>query len=260
MKDIWLALTVPGDRIAFSMYPLQFLFPPIPPDSYATGFSRLNEAFTIVQQKTARKIWVAETGWSAVKVLTSYQHASPPSGCGAVLIDDTVVGGGKPPKLPGGFAQPGPGQKFEAVVWWEMRDLLKGADADACPCPRPSDTCAVLDTFYAVGGQWGELLLRRFGNMGLRRFDGSPRSAHELWVQTFRRPLATTAGFTHFKGFPNPLREGGAANGSKPSTPISPGRPFGTAATAICPAPTGVYLVRAESRGGRKTLKFAVVR
>ncbi|MBL0250239.1 MAG: hypothetical protein IPQ26_06260 [Elusimicrobia bacterium] len=71
------ALTVPGDRIAFSMYPLQF-FPPIPPDSYATGFSRLNEAFTIVQQKTARKIWVAETGWSAVKVLTSYQHPSPP--------------------------------------------------------------------------------------------------------------------------------------------------------------------------------------
>ncbi|MBL0250240.1 MAG: hypothetical protein IPQ26_06265 [Elusimicrobia bacterium] len=57
----------------------------------------------------------------------------------------------------------------------------------------------------------GELLLRRFGNMGLRRFDGSPRSAHELWVQTFRRPLATTAGFTHFKGFPNPLREGGTA-------------------------------------------------
>ncbi|MBL0361184.1 MAG: hypothetical protein IPP70_09025 [Elusimicrobia bacterium] len=274
------ALTVPGDRIAFSMYPLQFLFPPIPPDSYATGFSRLNEAFTIVQQKTARKIWVAETGWSAVKVLTSYQHPSPPSGCGAVLIDDTVVGGEANLRnyLEVLLSQ-AQDKKFEAVVWWEMRDLLKGADADACPCPRPSDTCAVLDTFYAVGGQWGELLLRRFGNMGLRRFDGSPRSAHELWVQTFRRPLATTAGFTHFKGFPNPLREGGTAtftdlpgDATLKIFTVS-GEWVQTVYADFTgqalwdgrdrdgrPAPTGVYLVRAESRGGRKTLKFAVVR
>ncbi|MBK8126946.1 MAG: T9SS type A sorting domain-containing protein [Elusimicrobia bacterium] len=100
-----------------------------------------------------------------------------------------------------------------------------------------------------------------------------------MWVQTFRRPLATTAGFTHFKGFPNPLREGGTAtftdlpgDATLKIFTVS-GEWVQTVYADFTgqalwdgrdrdgrPAPTGVYLVRAESRGGRKTLKFAVVR
>jgi hypothetical protein len=274
------ALAVPADRIAFSMYPLQFLFPPIPPDSYSTGFARLNEAFTLVQQKTSRRIWVTETGWSAVKVLTSYQHPSPPSGCGAVLIDETVVGGEANLRLYlDALLNQAQDKKFEAVVWWEKQDLLNGADADACPCPRPSDTCAVLDTFYAVGGSFGELMLRRFGNMGLKRFDGSPRPAHDLWVQTFQRPLATATGPANFKAFPNPLRAGDTVtfidlpadatvkiftvSGEWVQTVYADftGRALWDGRDRDGRAvPAGVYLARAESRGGRKTLKVAVVR
>jgi hypothetical protein len=274
------ALAVPADRIAFSMYPLQFLFPPIPPDSYSTGFARLNEAFTLVQQKTSRRIWVTETGWSAVKVLTSYQHPSPPSGCGAVLIDETVVGGEANLRLYlDALLNQAQDKKFEAVVWWEKQDLLNGADADACPCPRPSDTCAVLDTFYAVGGflrRADVAPVRQHGIEALRRL--APARPRPVGPD-FSAPLGDRHRPRQFQSLPQPAPRGGHRDVHRPARRRDgqdfhrerrmgadglrrfhgPG-PVGRRDRDGRAVPAGVYLARAESRGGRKTLKVAVVR
>lgn len=274
------ALTVPADRVGLSMYPIQFLYPPLPPDNYSTGFSRLAEGFGLIQQKTGREIWVTETGWPAVKILTSYQHASPPSTCGTVLIDDVAVGGeANIRNYLEALLNQAQGKAFEAVVWWEHHDLLDENDTDACPCPGPSVTCNAIDAFYSVGGTFTELTLRRFGNMGLKRYDGSPRAAHDLWAQTFARPLATPPRLDQAKTFPNPLRgEGVMTFVDLPADALLrivtlSGTPVRTVAADFTgratwdgrdaegrAVPTGVYLVRAETRGARRTIKVAVVR
>ncbi|HNA60270.1 MAG TPA: hypothetical protein PLT11_04350 [Elusimicrobiota bacterium] len=274
------ALSVPGDRIAFSMYPLQFLYPPIPPDSYTVGFP-LAEAFSMVRQSTDRKIWVAETGWPAVKILTSYQHAAPPSACGAILVDTSAVGGesNMGDYLTALLAQ-AQEKDFEAVVWWENRDLLNDADADLCPCPAGTDAFVILENFYTLGGVAAELSLRRFGNMGLRRFDGSPRAAHAIWKVALARPLATPGSLDRIKAFPNPLRPGGGVmtlTGLPADARLKlyslNGRPVRTLFADFTgqaawdgtdagggPVDSGVYYLHAEGAGDHRTIKIVVQR
>lgn len=178
------ALSIPGDRIALSTYPILWKYS----DEYLRTYP--TDTYTRVQKATTRKIWVSETGWAAVKILASYQHGASGS-CGADLFpasiaNDTELGSYLSWLL--GEAQ---NQKFEAVIWWLNRDYLDGTVATTCPCnPANSDTCLLTDTFYTGDPIYGELQLRLFSNMALRYYDGSPRPAHTTWRDYFTRSLS----------------------------------------------------------------------
>lgn len=176
------ALTIPGDRIAFSTYPAGWEY------RADYSFSYPRDTYTRVTGATTRKIWVSETGWAAVKILASYPHVT--GSCGAELFpasaNDSELGNYLSWLL--GEAQ---NQKMEAVIWWLNRDYLDGSVAATCPCsPATSDTCLLADVFYNADPVTGELLLRIFGNMALRYYDGSPRPAYTTWRDYFTRNLS----------------------------------------------------------------------
>lgn len=66
-------LTVPGDRIAFSSYPLAWKYAPHSPDTFTPAVP-LEDMFSRVQQTTRRKIWISETGFMGVQIWNSYRQ------------------------------------------------------------------------------------------------------------------------------------------------------------------------------------------
>ncbi len=180
------ALAIPGDRIAFSSYPIGWKYRADYSYSYPT------DTFVRVKAATTRKIWIAETGWAAVKVLQSYPHGF--SGvCGFDLFPETIANNMEQEGYLRWLLGEAQARGFEAVIWWLNRDYLDGAVAATCPCdPMTSDTCVLTDTFYRAGGVTGETLLRIFGNMALRHYDGSPRPAHAVWRDYVMRRRSPT--------------------------------------------------------------------
>lgn len=177
------ALSIPGDRIALSSYPIGWKF------LSEYSFSFPTDTYARVQRVTTRKIWVAETGWATVKLLQSYEHGA--NVCGADLFPATFANNTEQENYLRWLLTEAQTRGFEAVIWWLNRDYLDGAVAAICPCdPATSDTCALADTFYNAGGATGETLLRINGNMALRTFDGGPRPAHTTWREHFGRTLS----------------------------------------------------------------------
>ncbi len=181
------ALTIPGDRIAFSSYPAAWVYH----SEYNHSFP--HDTFAAVALATSRKIWMSETGWPAVPLLSSYAHGASGS-CGTPLYPSVLnVPGVGTFDLANDTAQAeymswllGQAQTYrmEAVVWWLNRDYLDNAVTgnEICPCaPAGNSTCLLLDLFYSVGGNDIELLLRVFGNMALRDYAGNPRPAQAIW-------------------------------------------------------------------------------
>jgi hypothetical protein len=178
------ALTIPGDRIAFSTYPIGWKYRPEYSSSYPT------DTYGRVQGATTRKIWIAETGWAAVKVLQSYPHGAVGS-CGADLFPASFANDAEQEGYMRWLLAEAQTRGFETVIWWLNRDYLDGAVAATCPCdPAASDTCQLADSFLSAGGTTGETLLRIFGNMALRNYDGSPRPARGAWRGYFDRTLS----------------------------------------------------------------------
>jgi hypothetical protein len=174
------ALTIPGDRIAFSTYPIGWKY------LSTYSFSFPTDTYVRVKTATARKIWIAETGWAAVRVLQNYPHGA--GSCGADLFPATIANNTEQERYLRWLLDEAQTQRFETVIWWLNRDYLDGVAAAACPCdPATSDTCVLADLFYSAGGGSGETLLRIFGNMALRQHDGSPRAAHSAWREHFIR-------------------------------------------------------------------------
>jgi len=141
------------------------------PSSYPT------DTYGRVQRATTRKIWIAETGWAAVKVLQSYRHGAV-SSCGADLFPAAFANSTEQEGYLRRLLAEAQTRGFETVIWWLNRDNLDGAVAATCPCdPAAGDTCQLADSFFVAAGVTGEALLRIFGNMALRNYDGSPRPA-----------------------------------------------------------------------------------
>lgn len=183
------ALAIPADRIAYSTYPDGWVY------SSAFNYGVPPDTFALTRAATTRRIWVSETGWNTVPLRSSYAHASGGTCSATYLLPDTLATPAGNKDLADEPAQSAYmawllGQahdnQLEAVIWWLNRDYLDGAVAAACPCSQPgSDTCQLADTFYSVGGDASEALLRRFGNMALRHYDGSARPAQATWKQYF---------------------------------------------------------------------------
>jgi hypothetical protein len=178
------ALTIPGDRIAFSTYPIGWKYRSEYAGTYPT------DTYARVQNATTRKIWIAETGWAAVKVLQSYPHAAAGS-CGADLFPVSFANNTEQEAYLRWLLAESQTRGFETVIWWLNRDYLDGTVAATCPCdPATSDTCVLAEAFYGAGGATGETLLRIFGNMALRSYDGNPRPARTAWREYFDRTLS----------------------------------------------------------------------
>lgn len=175
------ALSVPGDRLALSSYPLPWKF------SAEYNFSYPTDTYAIIQGVTNRKVWISETGWATVKILQSYQHGASGS-CGVDLIPATMANDSELEGYMSWLLSEAQTRQFEAVIWWLNRDYLDAAVAETCPCSGVNDTCQLTDIFYAVAGDAGESLMRLFGNMGLRHYDGSARTALDVWRQYLARP------------------------------------------------------------------------
>jgi hypothetical protein len=187
-------VTIPADRIAFSSYPSAWVY------HAEFDYSFPRDTFAKIAQATTRKIWLSETGWPAMPVLSSYEHDANGS-CGELFYPSTL----EVPQV-GLFdlandaahadymtwlLNEAQQRGLEAVVWWLNRDYLDDAVTGngACPClPPDNSTCLLLDQFFDVSGNTGEILQRMFGNMALRYHDGSPRPGQEIWQAYIRRP------------------------------------------------------------------------
>ncbi len=177
------ALTIPGDRIAFSTYPISWKYRSDYQFSYPT------DTYSRVASTTGKKIWIAETGWAAVKILQSYEHPNT-SICGTDLFPASFANDTELGNYLSWLLTEAQNRKMETVIWWLNQDYLDGKIAATCVCtPTTSNTCQLAEAFYTHGGATGELLLRLFGNMALRNYDGSGRPALSTWQDYINRRL-----------------------------------------------------------------------
>jgi hypothetical protein len=184
------ALAIPADRIAFSSYPITWKYRP------EFSFSYPLNTYAIVKNATQRKIWISETGWTALPVLQSYQHGST-STCGPDLFPASMANDTEHAKYLTWLLGQAQVNNFDAVIWWLNRDYLDNTVAAKCPCVGANDTCGLANLFYDIGfsaggdaaGDFNESLLRMFGNMALRNYDGSPRLGHATWSNYYSRSL-----------------------------------------------------------------------
>lgn len=169
-------LRMPGDRIAFSIYPQAWDF---------VGRSMPADTFSKVRTATTRPIWISESGWNAVPVLSAY--GTQPAQCGSPLVPASSGNDDRLSDWLSTLLSAADAHSFEAVVWWEDRDLFDGEVASQCPCPGINDTCSLLAAFRSVSSAT-EIVFRLFGNMGLRHHNGSPRPALATWMAYLARP------------------------------------------------------------------------
>jgi len=171
------ALTIPGERIAFSTYPLTWRF---------NGTAYPTDTYIKVTNATSRKIWISETGWAAVPVRLGYQHGGVGS-CSTEIVPAFTTDDENTNYLSWLLGE-ATDRGFETVIWWLNRDYLDGTIAATCPCSPASETCTLTNTFHTLGGVEAEFALRVFGNMALRKHDGSARPGHATWQNYMARP------------------------------------------------------------------------
>jgi hypothetical protein len=259
-------LKLPMDRVGFSMYPFGWHF--------AGETIADHDPFAVVQRFTSRRIWVSETGFQAVPILQQS------NGC-ATLVPSTVANETNQQEYMRWLLGEARNRNFEAVNWWLNRDYLDGPSVSVCPCSGDPGTCQLVATWSVFGL---EALFKTFGNMALRRYDGTPRPAWTDWKAAQAEPLAPPAPADAGGGrvYPNPFMpaegHGGVALADLPADVdvdiYAPnGRrvrrlrtdAFGTALwdgrnASGSPVAGGVYSAVVGDGTGRKRLKIAVQR
>jgi hypothetical protein len=173
---------VKRDRFAISSYPYLagFAAPDqVPADWFSRGPARGGERPVI-----------AETGWLSDSVVA---QTSAGSCLNAVTSDESAEAAYLDLVL--SAAERG---RMDLVTWISDRDLLIAPMMADCGCHLAQEWCAVRDIFRGPPptGNFdtqlqGELLLKAFGTMGLRAYDGTPKSAvYRRWQEAHTRPLA----------------------------------------------------------------------
>jgi hypothetical protein len=170
------------DRFAISTYPFMAGFKSateVPADWFTRGAARGKEMALI-----------AETGWISSPVTVRGQSGV----CQTWFTFDEAISAAYLARALSD-AERAP---LELVTWWSDRDLLVEPLMTDCPCDFDTTWCAVLDIFRgppsagaADTQAFGELLLKIFGTMGIRRYDGTPKPQHMMhWSRARALPYA----------------------------------------------------------------------
>jgi hypothetical protein len=171
------------DRFAMSTYPMLGAFSgpaDVPVDWFTRGSSRGGE-----------RPLIAETGWDSTPIVVQ----SATAGC-ATLFQGTEA---DETAYLGRVLDAAKAANMDLVNWWSDRDLVVSQLMTSCPCSFDSTWCTVLGIFRGPpsdGGTdtqaFGELSLKAFGTMGLRGYDGTPKSTiYPVWSAARAVPLAT---------------------------------------------------------------------
>jgi hypothetical protein len=152
------------DRFAMSSYP--FLneigsVAAVPADWFERGAKRANERPIIAETGWPSTQLVARQGNTCLRVF-SFGEDDTAAYVKRVLSDATRL-------------------QMELVTYWSDRDLVRSELMSDCPCKFDATWCSVLDIFRGQGSAeaqfYGEVLLKAFGSMGLRHYDGTAKAA-----------------------------------------------------------------------------------
>ncbi len=171
------------DRFAMSSYPyLSGLLDPaaLPLDWFTRGAARGGE-----------KPLIAETGWLSTPLVAKARDGT----CTKVFDEDEATSAAYLSRVLSDADRGG----LDLVTWWSDRDLLLENVMTDCPCHLDATWCSVVDIFRgspAPGSTadtqlFGEILMKAFGTMGLRLYDGSPRPMlYPMWSAARARPIS----------------------------------------------------------------------
>jgi hypothetical protein len=163
------------DRFAMSTYP------------YLSGLTNPDDVpadwFARAPTRGAERAVIAETGWLS----TPIEVEGAPGQC-AKAIDFSEA---TAKKWLDRVLAARTAQDMDLVTWISDRDVLDDRLMTDCPCTFDPDWCALRDYYRDAGGPdsavSGELALKAFGAMGLRRYDGTPRpTLIDSWQQALR--------------------------------------------------------------------------
>jgi hypothetical protein len=169
------------DRFAMSTYPyMNEVGTPgnLPADWFTKGAARGGE-----------KPLIAETGWPSTDIVVKAKDGT----CPTVFHFDEPESAAYLARVLSDAEK----HRLELVTWWSDRDLVVSDLMTNCPCTFDATWCTVLDIFRgpvsttATDTQFvGELLLKAFGTMGIRHYDGTPKPEHyALWTAARQRPI-----------------------------------------------------------------------
>jgi hypothetical protein len=161
------------DRFAMSSYP--FL------NGIASPVDLPADWFTRAAQRGGERGLIAETGWLSTALMArsstgdcvqvfDYSPGYSAAYLRRVLLDAVE-------------------SEIDLVTWWSDRDLVVSQAMTNCPCTFDGSWCSVIDVFRGPPQAgptdtqlFGEILLKAFGTMGLREYDGTPKQAlMTLW-------------------------------------------------------------------------------
>jgi hypothetical protein len=167
------------DRFAMSTYPYMANIA-TPRDLPADGFTR-------GPARGAEKALVAETGWPSDDIVVRARDGT----CQPYFSFDELISAQYLQRV----LEAADAGELELITWWSDRDLVVPQVMTDCPCDFDASWCAVVDIFRgppSVGSfdsqLFGELLLKVFGTMGLRRYDGTPKLALQAWNEALDPP------------------------------------------------------------------------
>ena len=169
------------DRFAISTYPYLQNDIKIVSNLPADWFTRAGD-------RGGERTVVAETGWISTNAVGSLNGT-----CLTALMatdDDQAAYLGR-------LLDDAQAHNMDLVTWWSNRDLLPAPVMTDCPCSFDATWCAIVNAFRQTGGTdpmqqfYGEMLLKIWGTMGVRTYDGNPRAAiNARWQQARALPIA----------------------------------------------------------------------
>jgi hypothetical protein len=169
------------DRFAMSSYP------------YLAGFKSTAELpsdwFTRAPSRAREIGLIAETGWPSTPIVVRTKNNT----CQTYFSFDEATSSAYLRRV----LSDADSAPLELVTWWSDRDLLVEPLMTECPCRFDATWCSVLDIFRGPASSgpidtqaFGELLLKVFGTMGLRRYDGTPKTLHYAqWMSARSLPI-----------------------------------------------------------------------
>jgi hypothetical protein len=169
------------DRFAMSSYPsVGVVTSPadLPADWFSRGAARGKE-----------RAIVAETGWDSTALVAKMRDGTCYK---AFDYSEADTAGYLGRVLDAAASMP-----MDLVNWWSDRDLIVQQVMADCPCTFDATWCSVVDQFRGPptdGGTdtqfFGEVVLKAFGTMGLRTYDGTPKSSvYARWQQALAPTL-----------------------------------------------------------------------